>query len=359
VLLRPETDRKPPAVPSARPGTASRHRKHAAPDSGRGAQSGQDARGQTTAEPAPGTRSQTAAEPSRPGRDQATTEPGRPGRGQATTEPARPGRGQATTEPARGPRGQGSRESGEPGRKLTAAESGLWHRLIRIAACGVVGATLVAIACPATAHWLARAPNLGWVAQADALGLQLAAPLGAAQQPEIVSSAVAPGYLNPLRDIPNLVLERIDQGVDFAGTGPVYALGDGVVTSATGDSGGWPGGGWITYQLSDGPDAGLMVYVAEDITPSVQVGEHVTSSTVVGNMFDGSDGIETGWAQPTGVTAESQAAAAGGIGAFGPFPTKVGLDFDELLQSLGVPPAPNADTPASGLLPPNYPANGG
>jgi hypothetical protein len=80
---------------------------------------------------------------------------------------------------------------------------------------------------------------------------------------------------------------------------------------------------------------------------------------VVGNMFDGSDGIETGWAQPTGVTAESQAAVAGGIGAFGPFPTKVGFDFDELLQSLGVPPAPNADDPASGLLPSNYPANGG
>ena len=223
----------------------------------------------------------------------------------------------------------------------------------------VVGSTLVVIACPATAHWLARAPNLAWVAQADALGLQVAAPLGAAQQPEIVSSGIAPGYLNPLRDIPNLVLERIDQGVDFAGSGPVYALGDGVVTGATGDSGGWPGGGWITYQLSDGRDAGLMVYVAEDITPAVQVGEHVTSSTVVGNMFDGSDGIETGWAQPTGVTAESQAAAAGGIGAFGPFPTKVGFNFDQLLQSLGVPPAPNAGDPASGLLPSNYPANGG
>jgi murein DD-endopeptidase MepM/ murein hydrolase activator NlpD len=315
VLLRPDTDRKPPAMSSARPGAASRHRKQAATESGQGV------RGQGV-------------------RKQAATEPGQDVRGQ-------------------GVRRQVAAEAEVPVRRQTAAESGLWHRLIRIAACVVVGSTLVAIACPVTAHWLARAPNLGWVAQADELGLQLAAPLGAAQQPEIVSAAVAPGYLNPLRGIPNLVLERIDQGVDFAGSGPVYALGDGVVTGATGDSGGWPGGGWITYQLSDGRDAGLMVYVAEDITPAVQVGEHVTSSTVVGNMFDGSDGIETGWAQPTGVTAESQAAAAGGIGAFGPFPTKVGFNFDQLLQSLGVPPAPNADDPASGLLPSNYPANGG
>ena len=305
MLLRPDTDRKPPAMSSARPGAASRHRKQAATESGQGV------------------RRQVAAGPQAPVRRQA----------------------------AAGPE--------VPVRRQTAAESGLWHRLIRIAACVVVGSTLVAIACPVTAHWLARAPNLGWVAQADELGLQLAAPLGAAQQPEIVSAAVAPGYLNPLRDIPNLVLERIDQGVDFAGSGPVYALGDAVITSASGDSGGWPGGGWITYLLSDGPDAGLMVYVAEDITPAVQVGEHVTSSTVVGTMFDGSDGIETGWAQPSGVSAESQLPVAGGIGAFGPFPTKVGLNFDELLQSLGVPAAPNATESASGLLPSNYPANGG
>jgi hypothetical protein len=75
-------------------------------------------------------------------------------------------------------------------------------------------------------------------------------------------------YLNPLRGVGGLIPERIDEGVDFFGSGPVYALGDAVITSATGNSG-WPGGGWITYQLTDGPDAGLMVYVAEDVTPTV------------------------------------------------------------------------------------------
>jgi hypothetical protein len=229
---------------------------------------------------------------------------------------------------------------------------------IRVAAVAVVAAALLVAAWPAVSHWTKRAVSTTWVQQADALGLQLGTALGvqARLQPEVVSVgvAVAPVYLNPLRNTSALVLERIDQGVDFSGTGPVYALGDGIVTNAQSYNGGW-GGGWITYQLTDGPGAGLMVYVAEDVTPAVQVGERVTASTVVGTMFEGGDGIETGWAQPTGVSAESQLPEAGGIGGAGPFPTMIGLNFDELLQTLGVAPAPNAGQPASGLLPANYP----
>ena len=173
---------------------------------------------------------------------------------------------------------------------------------------------------------------------------------GRHRKPEQVSS----GYLNPLRGVSGLVPERIDQGVDFFGSGPVYAIGDAVIINTMSE--GWPGGGWITYQLTDGPDAGLMVYVAEDVTPDVQVGQHVTSSTVIGNMFAGSVGIETGWADPSGVEAESVFPQAGGIGPSGPFPTRVGVSFDVLLQSLGVPAAPNSGQPGFGALPPNYPS---
>jgi hypothetical protein len=172
-------------------------------------------------------------------------------------------------------------------------------------------------------------------------------------QPKATESSA---YQNPLRAVGDLVLERIDQGVDFGGAGPVYALGDGVITNATGDSTGWPGGGWITYQLTDGPDAGLVVYVAEDVKPTVQVGQKVTSSTVIANMFNGGDGIETGWATSDGSTAESQMAAAGGISGGGPFPTMVGLSFEAVLESVGVPAAPNASEAGNGLLPAGYPA---
>jgi hypothetical protein len=162
-------------------------------------------------------------------------------------------------------------------------------------------------------------------------------------------------YANPLRAVSGLIPERIDMGVDFGGAGPVYALGDAVITNATGDSAGWPGGGWITYRMIDGPAAGLQVYLAEDVRPTVQVGEKVTAHTVIAEMFNGGAGIETGWAMPDGASAESQLPEAGGVGGGGPFPTRVGISFDNLLQSLGVPAAPNAGDGAFGVLPSNIP----
>src|SRR5262249_46671620 len=143
-------------------------------------------------------------------------------------------------------------------------------------------------------------------------------------------------YKNPVRAISGLIPERIDQGVDFGGSGPIYALGDAIVTNAT-TSAGWPGGGWITYTLTEGPAKGLTVFVAEDVTPTVWVGQHVTSDTVIAKMFDGGDGIETGWATSDGSTARSQLSDAGGISGNGPFPTAIGMNFEELLQALGVP----------------------
>ncbi len=166
-----------------------------------------------------------------------------------------------------------------------------------------------------------------------------------------------PVYRNPLRAVSGLILERVDMGCDFGGAGPVYAIGRAVITNATADNSGWPGGGWITYQLTAGPARGLQVYVAEDVTPAVAVGEHVSSTTVIAHMYNGGDGIETGWAMLDGVSAESQSPAAGGISGGGPFPTEVGLDFDALLQALGVPPAPNFDQSGFGILPPFYPTN--
>lgn len=197
--------------------------------------------------------------------------------------------------------------------------------------------------------WLANAAgDLGtwsgaWASPAQVVSAAIASPRGV--------------YRNPLRGVSGLVPERIDDGVDFAGSGPVYALGDAVVTGATATNFGWPGGGWITYRLTGGPGAGLVVYVAEDITPAVAVGQRVSPSTVIGTMFDGGDGIETGWAQPTSLSAESELPQAGGIAGLGPFPTRIGVNFDQLLQSLGMPAAPNRTQPASGLLPAGYPAS--
>ncbi len=161
-------------------------------------------------------------------------------------------------------------------------------------------------------------------------------------------------YLNPLRDISGLYPERVDMGVDFAGAGPVYAIGAGVVTEAKACCSGWPGGGWITYQLTDGPAVGEVVYLAEDVTPAVQVGQKVTPDTVIGHMFNGSDGIETGWAMLDSASSESELPEAGGIGGAGPFPTTIGMNFESLLRALGVPASPNIGDPTSGVAPSRY-----
>ena len=227
----------------------------------------------------------------------------------------------------------------------------------------VTGAVLIAAAAPAATHW---SGSLGF-GQAAALKAGAGAGLGIHVSPSAADHNSSRGpaahstnaqqdnqtpqaiYANPLRDVTGLVPERIDQGVDFGGAGPVYALGDAIITNATGNNYGWPDGGWITYRLTDGPGA--------HVRPPVSVGQHVTSKTVIANMFLGNAGIETGWAMASGFTAESQLAEAGGISGAGPFPTNVGLNFEELLQALGVPAANNRYDYPSGVVPSSYPSD--
>src|SRR5215475_8671640 len=114
-------------------------------------------------------------------------------------------------------------------------------------------------------------------------------------------------YRNPFRAVKNLRPERIDMGVDYAGTGPVYALGEGVITSArTGTGWGPPAGaapgGFIGERLTSGPLKGRYVYVAEGIQPApgLRPGQHVTGQTVIGTMVPSATGIETGLAAAPG-----------------------------------------------------------
>src|SRR5258707_6950099 len=100
-----------------------------------------------------------------------------------------------------------------------------------------------------------------------------------------------------------------------------------------------------------------MVYVAEDVTPNVQVGQTVTSSTAIATMFNGSAGIETGWAMPDGSSAESQLPEAGGVSGGGPFPPETGLNNGELLRTLGVPASPKIGDRPIGAGPADEPTN--
>lgn len=147
-------------------------------------------------------------------------------------------------------------------------------------------------------------------------------------------------YRNPFRSVSGLTPERVDMGVDYGGSGPVYAMGPGVVTNT---SQSWKGaqgapypGYFISYKFTGGPDKGKYVYVAEDIWPSVRVGQQVNSNTIIGRM---KGGIETGWAAPPG-SGNTMAAVSGEAspsGDPGSVSTAYGANFNALLRSLGVP----------------------
>ena len=226
-------------------------------------------------------------------------------------------------------------------------------------AAAVTGAVIIAAGAPALTHWAGSGVGQPAVLNHSAgagLGLHLSRTKGGTH-PASGKTTASLVYDNPLRAISGLIPERIDQGVDFGGTGPIYAIGDAVITGATSHNYGWPGGGWITYRLTDGPAAGLTVFVAEDVVPAVSTGATVTPHTVIANMNGAGAYIETGWAMASGFTAESQTPEAGSISGAGPFPTEVGMNFEELLQALGVPAGNNRSDQAHGLLPAGYPTD--
>jgi murein DD-endopeptidase MepM/ murein hydrolase activator NlpD/lysophospholipase L1-like esterase len=146
-------------------------------------------------------------------------------------------------------------------------------------------------------------------------------------------------YKNPFRDVKQLRPERIDMGVDYAGEGPVYAIGPGTVHNLTNP--GWNYGGYdafISIELSDGPAKGKYSFMAEACIPEkdLKIGDKVTADTVICHMINpGSTGIETGWATPPGLG--SGLAKTDGGGYIEGKATELGENYNDLLVSLGVP----------------------
>jgi hypothetical protein len=154
-------------------------------------------------------------------------------------------------------------------------------------------------------------------------------------------------YTNPLSAVRNLTPERIDMGVDYAGEGPILALGAGRVKLARDDDRGWPGGGWVMYQLADGPYAGEYVYVAENVTTIVRAGQRVKAGQPIAILHPRLPHLETGWAAGKG---DKSLADVDGhrcpCGDPGGWSTIEGRNFDHLLVVLGAP---------SGFLQPDVP----
>ncbi len=154
-------------------------------------------------------------------------------------------------------------------------------------------------------------------------------------------------YTNPLRAVRKLLPGRIDQGVDYAGSGPILALGSGKVLKASNHDPGWPGRGWLLYQLSQGRFAGRYVYVAENITVHVKTGQTVTAGEKVATLHDAYPDMETGWASDirdtTLANADGHLCPCGDAGGWS---TIEGRNFNYLLRVVGAP---------SGYLQPRVP----
>ena len=154
-------------------------------------------------------------------------------------------------------------------------------------------------------------------------------------------------YVNPLRVVSGLTPRRIDLGVDYAGSGPLLALGRGRVTMASNTDSGppscwaiscWPGGGIVVYRLLDGPFAGKYVYVAEHITVSVTAGQTVSAGQQIATLYAGYPWSEWGWAAGPGP--EALAMTDGNrcpCGDPGGWSTIDGRNMNQLLVRLGAP----------------------
>jgi hypothetical protein len=188
-----------------------------------------------------------------------------------------------------------------------------------------------------------------------------------------VVSAESPGqtptaaYVNPLRAVAHLQASRIDMGVDYSGSGPILALGEGRVTMARDHDSGpvscWgrtcapAPGGIVVYRLLDGRFAGKYIYAVENITVSVKAGQTVRAGEKIATLHPASPNLEIGWASGHG--AETLAVARGHqctCGDPGGWSSIEGRNFDALLVWLGAPSGYLTTIPPGQHMPRGWPA---
>lgn len=160
------------------------------------------------------------------------------------------------------------------------------------------------------------------------------------------SAAVVPAatarfyYASPLRLIRHLHAKRIDEGVDYSGSGPIKAMGTATITVVDrGTSRFWANqfGNVVVERMDDGPLQGVSIYNAENCTPSpaLHVGQHVTAATTLCRLHDQFPFLEIGFAQRN----RSGVPSAWVVYRHVPDGSKTayGVDFSHLLGDLGAP----------------------
>ena len=143
-------------------------------------------------------------------------------------------------------------------------------------------------------------------------------------------SQAAGKYVNPL---PGFTKGRTDMGVDYSAKpgAPIKAIGNAKIL---GISPNWyQGQPYLSYELLDGPQKGKVVYVAEQINPSVKAGQRVAAGQSIGTYAQSGTGIETGFGTSTGGRTLAQATGNTGDATHGNAPA--GIQIQRLLEQLG------------------------
>jgi hypothetical protein len=138
----------------------------------------------------------------------------------------------------------------------------------------------------------------------------------------------AAGYIDPLRFVS--VWERTDQGVDA--TMPVGApiLAPSRVKILAIEPDWYAGQPLIYWELLDGPDAGKVQFVAEEITDLARPGSYLQQGQPIARFAASGTGIEFGWSTINGITL-----AMATTGYEEGHPTPAGLSIRKWLNALG------------------------
>src|SRR5215831_13915400 len=177
---------------------------------------------------------------------------------------------------------------------------------------------------------------------------------------------------NPFRDVHNLHGLRVDQGVDYSGSGVIYSPCLAKVIVYNAHDSGWPGphggpGGYIAIRMLHGTKFpsytvaetakmidehyGFPLYWAENIilNSHLHVGSLVTNTTPLAVLSDAYPNLEAGFSTENGLRPLAQ--------LYGNVPehaTELGASFNKLMVKVGAPIG-TAETNVVGTLPPNWP----
>jgi hypothetical protein len=148
------------------------------------------------------------------------------------------------------------------------------------------------------------------------------------QQELVAAPPTSAGYINPLRYVS--VWERTDQGVDavLPVGAPILAPCRVKILAVIPD---WYAGQPLIYwELLEGPDAGKIQYVAEEITDLATPGSYLQQNQPIARFAPSGTGIEFGWSTTNGVTL-----AMATTGYEEGVPTPAGNSIRAWLNSLG------------------------